>query len=59
MNKLFTDNSWRDYIYWEAEDKKTLKRINKLIYDISRNGNEVLESPNLFWEIWPDSGADG
>lgn len=45
MNKLFTDNSWRDYIYWEAEDKKTLKRINKLIYDISRNGNEGVGKP--------------
>ena len=40
MNKLFTDNGWKDYVYWETEDKKTLKRINKLIDDISRNGNE-------------------
>ena len=45
MNKLFTDNGWQDYVYWETEDRKTLKRINKLIDDISRNGNEGIGKP--------------
>ena len=27
MNKVFTDNGWEDYVYWETEDRKTLKRI--------------------------------
>lgn len=45
MNKLFTDNGWKDYVYWETEDKKTLKRINKLIDDISRNGNTGMGKP--------------
>ena len=45
MNKLFTDNGWKDYLYWESEDRKTLKRINKLIVDISRNGNEGIGKP--------------
>lgn len=45
MNKLFTDNAWKDYIYWETEDRKTLRRINKLIEDISRNGNEGIGKP--------------
>ena len=45
MNKLFTDNGWEDYTYWETEDKKTLKRINKLIDDISRNGNNGIGKP--------------
>ncbi|MBR0384541.1 MAG: Txe/YoeB family addiction module toxin, partial [Eubacteriaceae bacterium] len=45
MNKCFTDNGWKDYLYWETEDKKTLKRINKLIDDISRNGNEGIGKP--------------
>ena len=40
MNKVFTDNSWKDYIYWQTEDRKTLKKINNLIEDICRNGNE-------------------
>ena len=45
MNKLFTPNGWQDYIYWQTEDKKTLKKINKLIDDISRNGNEGIGKP--------------
>ena len=36
MNKLFTDNGWKDYVYWQTEDRKTLKKINSLINDISR-----------------------
>ncbi len=39
MNKIWTDESWKDYLYWQNQDKKTLKRINKLIEDIERNGN--------------------
>ena len=27
MNKVFTDNGWEDYTYWQTEDKKTLKKI--------------------------------
>ena len=34
----WTDEAWNSYIYWQTQDKKTLKRINKLI-------NEVLRSP--------------
>ena len=40
MNKVFTSNGWEDYIYWQTEDKKTLKKINTLLKDIDRNGNE-------------------
>ena len=40
MNKVFTDNGWKDYVYWQTEDRKTLKKINSLIEDICRNGNE-------------------
>lgn len=39
MIKSWTDEAWEDYLYWETQDKKTLKRINKLIEDIERNGN--------------------
>lgn len=39
MNKIWTDKAWDDYLYWQTEDKKTLKKINKLIMDIERNGN--------------------
>ena len=45
MNKLFSKNAWDEYIYWESEDKKILKKINSLIKDIERNGNEGLGKP--------------
>ena len=38
MNKLWSDRAWDDYLYWQSQDKKTLKRINQLIKDIERNG---------------------
>ena len=43
MNKLWIDDGWADYLYWQSQDKKTLKRINELIKDIERNGalNEI------------------
>lgn len=36
--KIWADNAWEDYLYWQTQDKKTLKRINLLIKDIERNG---------------------
>ena len=38
MNYLFTPNAWEDYNFWQENDKKTRKRINELLKDISRNG---------------------
>jgi len=38
MNNIFADDSWADYLYWQTQDKKTLKRINALLQDIERNG---------------------
>lgn len=37
MKILFTANSWEDYLYWQRNNKKILKRINQLIKDIKRN----------------------
>jgi len=34
----FTTNGWADYIFWQEQDKKTLRKINNLIKDIARNG---------------------
>ena len=36
MNKLWQEEAWEDYIYWQTQDKKTLKRINQLLQDIDR-----------------------
>ena len=35
---IWSDDSSNDYLYWQTQDKKTLKRINQLIKDIDRNG---------------------
>ena len=45
MNRMFTENAWKDYLYWQAEDKRTLKRINALIEDISRSKNRGIGKP--------------
>lgn len=38
MSKIlsWTDEAWKDYLYWQTQDKKTLKRINKLIDETKR-----------------------
>ncbi|WP_417211967.1 Txe/YoeB family addiction module toxin [Acinetobacter venetianus] len=33
----FTDEAWETYLFWQRQDKKTLKRINELIKDIKRD----------------------
>ena len=38
MNVLFTDTGWNQYIEWQEQDKKTLKRINQLLKSIDRDG---------------------
>ena len=45
MNKIWTDEAWEDYIYWQTQDKKTLKRINQLLLDIDRNGYKGIGKP--------------
>lgn len=45
MEKLWTDQAWESYLYWQSQDKKTLKRINQLIKDIERNGNSGIGKP--------------
>lgn len=45
MNKVFADTGWEDYLYWQTEDRKTLKKINQLINDVARNGNEGIGKP--------------
>ena len=39
------DDAWADYLYWQSQDHKTLKRINQLIQDINRNGYEGIGKP--------------
>lgn len=45
MIKIWDDEAWEDYVYWQNQDKKTLKKINVLIKDIDRNGYEGIGKP--------------
>lgn len=45
MKINFTETGWLDYLYWQEQDKKTLRRVNKLIQDIERNGYDGLGKP--------------
>ena len=45
MIKSWDDYAWEDYLFWQTQDKKTLKRINLLIKDIERNGNQGRGKP--------------
>ena len=45
MYKVWSDEAWEDYLYWQTQDKKMLKRLNMLIQDIDRNGNNGLGKP--------------
>lgn len=45
MNKFWHDSAWEDYLYWQSQDRKTLKRINQLIKDIDRNGYDGIGKP--------------
>ena len=37
MRKIWFEEAWEDYLYWQTQDKKTLKRINALIKDVERD----------------------
>ncbi|MBP8819586.1 MAG: Txe/YoeB family addiction module toxin [Syntrophomonadaceae bacterium] len=45
MNKVFTNTAWREYLYWQNENRQILRRINELIKDIERNGNTGIGKP--------------
>ena len=45
MKLLWDDSAWDDYLYWQTQDKKTLKKINALIKEIQRNPYEGVGKP--------------
>lgn len=45
MKKIWADDAWEDYLYWQTQDKKTLRKINDLIKDIDRNGYRCKGKP--------------
>jgi toxin YoeB len=44
-NVSFTFDAWEEYTAWQTEDKRTIKKINKLIRDIIRSGNDGIGHP--------------
>ncbi|MCH5188145.1 MAG: Txe/YoeB family addiction module toxin [Oscillospiraceae bacterium] len=46
MNNItFAPAAWDDYLYWQTQDKKTLRRINQLLRDIQRSNFEGVGKP--------------
>ncbi|MBS5401654.1 MULTISPECIES: Txe/YoeB family addiction module toxin [Bifidobacterium] len=47
----WTEDAWNDYLYWQSQDRKTLKRINALIRDMKRSSFEGIGKPEpLKWD---------
>ncbi|WP_281540097.1 Txe/YoeB family addiction module toxin [Selenomonas noxia] len=45
MKLLWEERAWADYLYWQGQDRKTLKRINDLLKDVQRNAFEGIGKP--------------
>ncbi|MEI6334850.1 MAG: Txe/YoeB family addiction module toxin [Methylococcaceae bacterium] len=48
----FDDSAWEQYLYWQDNDKKMLKRINSLIKDIKRNPIDGIGNPEPLKHNW-------
>ena len=45
MKLLWQESAWEEYLHWQSQDKKTLRKINKLLTDINRNGYQCTGKP--------------
>ncbi|OBG39949.1 MULTISPECIES: Txe/YoeB family addiction module toxin [Mycolicibacter] len=45
MKLVWDESAWDDYLYWQRQDRRVLRRINQLVADIQRNGNEGIGKP--------------
>ena len=45
MKIFWHERAWEEYLYWQTQDKKTLKKINNLLKDIERNGYNCTGKP--------------
>jgi toxin YoeB len=62
MRKLWDDLAWEEYLSWQEKDKKAVKKINRLLTDIDRNGYNCIGKPeslsgNLggYWSVRIDA----
>ncbi len=61
MRKVWHDEAWEEYTAWQSKDKKILKKINRLLNDIDRNGYNCIGKPESlkgdlagFWSVHID-----
>ena len=47
MKIIWNDKAWEEYVEWQTIDRKVVKKINELIKDIQKNGNEGIGKPEL------------
>ena len=52
MNLIWSPHAWNDYLFWQTQDKKTLKRINQLIQAIQRNPFDGIGNPEPLKYHW-------
>jgi toxin YoeB len=52
MNLSWSNDAWEDYLYWQATDKKIVKRINEIIKVIKRHPFEGVGSPEPLKHSW-------
>ncbi|HIP29414.1 Txe/YoeB family addiction module toxin [Hydrogenimonas thermophila] len=52
MNLVFAEQAWEDYLYWQQQDKKILKRINLLIKEIKRDPFNGIGDPEPLRYNW-------
>lgn len=45
MRKIWSDEAWEGYLYWQVQDRKMLKRINALLKDIERGSFDGIGKP--------------
>ncbi len=45
MKKIWFDEAWEEYLYWQTQDRKTIKRINTLLKDIERGHFDGIGKP--------------
>jgi toxin YoeB len=45
MKLVWDESAWEDYLWWQTQDRRVLRRINTLIMDVDRNGNEGIGKP--------------
>jgi len=50
MHKIWHETAWEDYLYWQTQDKRTLKKINSLLESIDRNGYKCIGRPEQLSE---------